>query len=87
MNIVTEKKIGNFKITKELIECASEELFSLFSKIIIVRCEYVYPDLFEYRGYSEMFEPIKKGCLIPEYIFNITKKGTGKITLSAEKRI
>lgn len=84
-NIVTENRIGKFKVSKKLFEDASEELFLLFSKILISRCELINPHVYEYCGYSEMFGLAEKGAQIPEYRIECFKKDPGGITLNAKK--
>ena len=69
---------GMFRISRQLFESELPTIQRIFSRVIPVRCEMTYVDWFEYWGISELFEPVEKGMIIPEYdlIFTKTKSGT-----------
>jgi hypothetical protein len=84
-NIITENRIGKFKVSKDFFEEATEDIFLLFSKTLISRCGLINPHTFECCGYSEMFEPAEKRHLIPEYTIEVERKETGELTFKAKK--
>ncbi len=75
-----ELNMGRFSIPKNDIDSNLEMVAAVFSdlKMVVVRAEMMFcSDKIEYYGFSEKFEKIKKGSLVPEYDLHV-KNVNGK---------
>lgn len=85
--IVQENRMGRFSITDDLLFSESETLMKIFfSKVLIVRCEYIYSGIFKYTAFSNLFEPTDKQCEPPNYNIVFTKKDDGEIEVTTIKQ-
>ena len=65
---MNDRRLGRFKIAKEVIDRYPLQATSVLSNIIIVRAEYMFEDdAIHYVGISSNFYPVKLGMTIPEY--------------------
>jgi len=69
-NPITEHRIGTFQLTKEFLEKYYILLLrDVFSKFIPFNTNYLYDrKIFEYNGYSEIFNPVDPGACAPMYV-------------------
>ena len=75
---------GWFCVSKALLDLPSIDLMSFMSNFLIVRAEFLYDkDAIEYIAVSELFDPIEDGFETPEYTFEITAHGSGKLDIKA----
>ena len=71
--MIKNRRIGKVKISTGLIEKSPEFVHLVFSKFIPVRAEMIWHmGHVEYIGVSDLFEEVKEGDFVPEYIFEIT---------------
>lgn len=72
---------GRFYVKKSVMEKDYKLLMShVFSKTLITRAEYrLFDDVIEYEGVSTLFHPVDVGCVIPEYVFKVHKKGLSPV--------
>ncbi len=69
-----ERRIGSFSLSENLLKQVSHiKLKSLFSKFIIVRCEYnYYAGEFEYLAYCSQFWKVRdQHAATPHYTVNV----------------
>ena len=63
-----KRRIGRFNISEEVLSYLPDELYLLFSKIIILRVNsLIEQDVIEYVAHSEMFEESKPYEIAPLY--------------------
>lgn len=63
-----EKRLGRFLISDEMLRKNPRAVQRILSKVIVVRCEYLYPNrAFEYIAQSERFDVVEEGLLYPTY--------------------
>lgn len=64
---------GKFFIGSRFLQESSDELFKLFARVIVVRCEYLYTrDGLMYDALSPEFDPNPEYLEAPEYLVRIT---------------
>ena len=73
-----DKRIGTFRIRKELINGSPEVVRLIMGRVIVVRAEYMYGGYIDYMAFSPEFDKIKEGDKAPEYDIVITNKMNGK---------
>jgi hypothetical protein len=76
---------GMFKLAKEFVEREPTLVMTIMSKMIIVRAESMYFGDLEYMAMSPMFDKLKMGDVIPEYIVAIRYEGNSIVGLQAER--
>ena len=70
----TKRRLGRFRISKDLLFVDPAAIKKVFSNLIIIRCEYlIHIPAFEYYAYSDLFEPVEYGKECPEYEIGIKK--------------
>ena len=70
----TKRRLGRFRISKDLLFVDPAAVKKIFSNMIIIRCEYlIHIPAFEYYAYSDLFEPVEYGQECPMYEINIKK--------------
>lgn len=75
-------RIGKFIVSNTVFKEMYEKEISIFNHFYIINCEYaVYLDVFEYTAYSNLFDEIEDGSIIPYY--NI--KFNNNYTITVEK--
>jgi len=73
--LISENRIGRFYISENLIKTENVH-YDIFSKVIIIKCEYIFHNkIFEYMGYSKLFDQIEPGHKVPKYIFSVKYNG------------
>lgn len=73
---------GSFKIGRELLDDATDELFEFMSNFLILRAEYHYINGYiEYHAVSPLFDLTDMDTIIPEYDFEITKRKDGALDI------
>jgi hypothetical protein len=88
-----ENKVGKFRISSELVHGAAEgkdnfreAIRMIMEKVIILEADFhYYNNSFEYIAYSEEFEPVKEGVIVPEYyvvIHTEVNKETGEVVIT-----
>ena len=84
---MNKKRKGKFLISKDLLESLdSEKLNLLFKDILIVRAEMIFHlDQVEYYAYSEHFDEVDLGFVVPEYQAVITRHDDDSISVEWEK--
>lgn len=71
-----KNRIGRIKTTEHVLNSLSPtELSSLFEAFYPVKIDVDFQDRMEYTGYSEHFDKIEEGEIIPEYSVTIYKDG------------
>lgn len=74
MASINTNKVGTFKIQDIVIEQQPEIVLDIMSRVIVLNAKYLEIEgAYEYYGYSEMFDEVAKGDIVPEYEFIITR--------------
>lgn len=74
MASINRNKVGKFKIQDIVIETQPEIVLDVMSRVIVLNAKYLEIEgAYEYYGYSEMFDEIAMGEIVPEYEFIITR--------------
>ncbi|OUS73006.1 hypothetical protein B1748_23655 [Paenibacillus sp. MY03] len=80
------KRIGTFEITREFVLDAPDAVLAVMSKVIVVRCEFMYhKNTLEYQAVSPHFDEVPDIEIPPRYSvkFDIeepTDTSTGSVT-------
>ena len=73
---INKKRRGKFLIPVEFFESFPNEMRMISSEIIVVRCEYLFAEnSFIYHAYSEHFDEVEDGEVIPQYGFRFSENG------------
>ena len=71
---INRNKVGTFRIQEIIIEDQPEVVLDIMSRVIVLKANYLdIEGAFEYYGYSEMFDEVAFGDIVPEYVFTITR--------------
>lgn len=74
MTSINRNKVGKFKIQDIVIETQPEIVLDIMSRVIVLNAKYLETEgAYEYYGYSEMFDEVAMGDIVPEYEFIITR--------------
>lgn len=86
---VTMRRIGRFRISRELLQLHSPELAAVvFSRVAVLRAEYLMQyEAIEYVALGADFEPITEGAEPPLYEFLLKKDDDGNATLASVQRL
>ena len=76
----TKRRIGRFAIPFNLLETADPFARAILDKVFIVRAEaQLYSKEVSYIAYSDMFDEIQIGLMVPGYLWTATTYQSGKI--------
>ena len=69
------KKVGKFRMNRRVMDDSSMKLLQkIFKDIIVVHAEnYFAEDVIVYTAIGDVFDEVKQGHVIPEYMIRITK--------------
>lgn len=70
-----KNRIGKFSVDRSLIETSPEVLMKLMSHCIVVRCELMYDNVFEYVAISPEFDVVPVGQFAPHYHVIVSEPG------------
>jgi len=87
--MLKNRRIGKVTVSTGLIDNSPEVVKLMFSKFIPIRAEMIWHmGWVEYIGISDLFEEIKEGDAVPEYIFQCTTiEGDGGSIISGVTKL
>jgi len=74
-------RIGKVSITEQLIKQST----GIFKKFNPIRIDTNLNGIFEYTCYSELFDELEEGQLIPRYYIVVKRHKNGTLTITADK--
>lgn len=78
--MVTERRIGEFKISRDFILDRPYDVLKVLSACIVIRCECMFDDnALVYVAYSHWFEPVPKGQLPNKYTTKLEECPNGNV--------
>jgi hypothetical protein len=85
---INKKKRGKFIISDEFLELAPQEMRLIMGQCIIVRCEHLFVEhAFLYHAYSDRFDEIEDGMIVPQYGWRFYKNDADEIVKIETQRM
>ena len=67
-NMITERRIGKFKVAQYIVRELPDELISILQHFLIVKTEALFEcDAIEYTAYSNLLPSVSEGSMAPRY--------------------
>lgn len=83
---INQKRRGKFMVSSEFLESAPTELQQIMANCIVVRCEFLHAEnAFLYHAYSEMFDEVEAGVVVPQYGWRFFKDKEGNISFETKR--
>lgn len=72
MNIIKERRVGNLKISWDIIKQDPSVVQKVLAEILVIEDENsLINGIVEYRGYSQHFDVVEPGQMIPDYVATV----------------